>query len=91
MGMKAKGRHYRRADEWQEIIERQRESGLSARDFCADEGIQENGFYRWRQKLQVEAPAVQPRFVELSPSSSAAGAPMRVELQLPNGAILRIA
>ena len=72
MGMKAKGRPYRRADEWQEIIERQRESGLSARDFCADEGIHENGFYRWRQKLQAEAPAAQPRFVELSPYSSAA-------------------
>ena len=92
MGIKAKGRHYRKADEWQEIIKRQRESGLTVKDFCTREHIHEKGFYRSRRKLQTEVPAVQPRFVELTSfNSAAAGAPVRVELQLPNGAILRIA
>jgi transposase-like protein len=89
--MKAKGRRYRKPEEWREIIKRQQESGLTVKDFCVRESIHENGFYKWRQKLRIEAPVVQPRFVELNSACLAGGAPVRVELQLPNGAILRIA
>ena len=37
---------------WQEIMDRQADSGLSIRAFCRQEGISEASFYLWRRKLQ---------------------------------------
>ena len=37
---------------WREILERQAGSGLSVRNFCADEGVSEPSFYAWRRKLR---------------------------------------
>lgn len=38
-------------DRWQELIERQAESGLSVRAFCRQESLREPSFYAWRRKL----------------------------------------
>jgi hypothetical protein len=35
-----------------ELYNRQHESGLTAKDFCANEGIKESTFHYWRMKLQ---------------------------------------
>ena len=39
---------------WQDVIKRQAESGLSVRQFCTKEQVSEPSFYAWRRKL-VEA------------------------------------
>jgi hypothetical protein len=36
---------------WREILDRQAQSDLSVRKFCATEGISEPSFYAWRKKL----------------------------------------
>lgn len=35
-----------------ELYNRQKESGLNVKDFCANEGIAESTFYYWRKKFQ---------------------------------------
>ena len=39
------------ADFWQYVIESQKTSGLSVRQFCKNEGLTEPTFYCWRKKL----------------------------------------
>ena len=36
---------------WQDILGRQAGSGLTVRQFCAEEGVSEPSFYAWRQRL----------------------------------------
>lgn len=36
---------------WREILERQANSGVSVREFCATEGVSEPSFYAWRKRL----------------------------------------
>jgi hypothetical protein len=36
---------------WREVINRQRTSGLSIKDFCEQRGINGPGFYVWRKRL----------------------------------------
>ena len=87
---KTSGRQYRSGDEWRAILGRQAGSGLTIRQFCKRESICEQGFFRARKRLGAQVPARHAGFVELN--SAMAGDPVvRVELQLPNGAILRIA
>lgn len=51
----------RSSAQWVEIFDQQARSGLTARAFCAQEGITLSSFYRWRQKLAPGSRA----FVEL--------------------------
>jgi transposase-like protein len=37
---------------WQEIVNRQTESGSSIREFCANEGVSQPSFYAWRKKFR---------------------------------------
>lgn len=37
-----------------ELYKRQRESGLTIKDFCSNEAVTESTFYYWRKKLQNE-------------------------------------
>jgi hypothetical protein len=89
MKSKTSGRRQRTADEWRSILRRQAESGLTIKEFCERETVCEQNFFRQRKKLGTEAPVVTGGFVELKRLCSEAA--VRVELQLPNGAILRIA
>ncbi len=45
-------RHSR--DQWSQWIEQQAVSGLSVKAFCANQGIQVQSFYNWRNKLALE-------------------------------------
>ena len=45
---------YRLAN-WTQIMHRKRESGLSAKAFCENEGIHESVYYYWQQKLRSTA------------------------------------
>lgn len=41
-----------KANKFKELIQLQESSGLSAREFCFNEGIAPSTFYYWRKKLQ---------------------------------------
>ena len=91
--MKIKTSRRRRSpEEWREILGRQAESNLSVEKFCRRESISVNVFRRWRTKLAAAPLPIRSGFVELKSAAVAAcESVVRVELQLPNGAILRIA
>ena len=55
---------------WREILERQANSGLSIRGFCAAEGISQPSFYSWRKRLRAES---------LKPSTAEAPSDMQDE------------
>jgi transposase-like protein len=48
------GRRSERASRWQEILERQAASGLTAAAFCREESISQPSFYLWRRKLRED-------------------------------------
>ena len=83
------------------FLERQKESGLSVRSFCSNEGLAPSSFYYWKKKLRKEDPA--GRFIPLlvrAPGSAACPAPGKspasgvdnaaLEITYPNGTTLRI-
>ena len=37
---------------WKEMLDRQADSGMSIRQFCAEERVSEPSFYGWRKKLR---------------------------------------
>ena len=72
---------------WAERLARFESSGLSALDFCRQEGIASQSLYYWKRKLSgpADAPGPAPQFVPVRLSASAP-----VELVLPGGATLRL-
>src|SRR5262249_55210346 len=72
---------------WAERLARFEASGLSALDFCRQEGIASQSFYYWKRKLAgaPDAPPATPQFLPVRLSASAP-----VELVLPGGATLRL-
>lgn len=54
-----------RLKEWTEVYRRCRESGLSNREFCRENGIAEKTFYYWLKKLREAAIDSQPQLVAL--------------------------
>jgi len=36
---------------WRGVLRRQRESGVSVREFCVDAGVSDASFYRWKRKM----------------------------------------
>lgn len=79
-----------RAQNWAEIIQACKDSGLSNRAFCRQRGISEKSFYYWLRKLRNQAAeAVAPRLVRLE-SFSATKESLQIqyrgaELRLPVG------
>jgi len=83
------------------LLERQKESGLSVRSFCSNEGIASSTFYYWQKKLRKEGP--DGRFIPLlvrAPGSSACPVSGQrpasgmdntpLEITYPNGTTLRV-
>jgi hypothetical protein len=83
------------------LLDRQKESGLSIRNFCSNEGIPPSTFYYWQKKLRKEASG--GRFIPLLvrapgsvgyPTSRQQPAPgmdnTPLEITYPNGTTLRI-
>ena len=54
-----------RLREWAKIVERCRESGMSNREFCRENGIPEKTFYYRLRQLREAAVNQVPRLVEL--------------------------
>ena len=83
------------------IIERQKESGLSVKSFCTNEGLAPSTFFYWHKKLRKES--TDGRFIPLLvrahgsvayPASGQMPAPgmdnTPLEITYPNGTTLRI-
>ena len=85
--------------DWQERLENFQSSGLSVDVFCLQEGISRSTFYRWKEQLKGGIPdsmivekeardqaesAEGAAFVPISLKASP------VELELPNGGVVRL-
>ena len=83
------------------LLERQKESGLSIKSFCSNEGIAPSTFYYWQKKLRKES--TDGRFIPLlvrasgstaCPASAEKPTPgmdnTPLEITYPNGTTLRI-
>ena len=87
-------------DEWQKRVERWRDSGLSAKQFAAETGINAGTLQYWKYRLKTQggelprttrARLPQPTvssLIEIRPASAAADS--RFEIELNNGRRLRL-
>ncbi|WP_018405406.1 IS66 family insertion sequence element accessory protein TnpA [Marinobacter gelidimuriae] len=93
-------RKYRPQEQWQALVDQQRDSGLSATQFCKQEDIGYASFCRWRKRL-TEEPAAdsagsgEAGFLDLSSligasSSAGSGPGWNIVLSLGNGVELRL-
>lgn len=85
--------------DWQERLESFTASGLEIDVFCHNEGVSRSTFYRWKDRLKegIPAPMVAERKAREKAESAegAAFVPISlkaspVEIELPNGGIVRL-
>jgi hypothetical protein len=69
---------------WQEMLDRQAVSGLSIRQFCAEEGVSEPSFYQWRKKLRGSTKDGRPPMASRHRDSN--NGPLFVPVKLLNSA-----
>ncbi len=87
-------RRRRSREEWQQIISRFEQSGLSENRFCKEQRLNRKTFRIWRQRFAEDGTAV-ASFVELPVPDSAAAVVSEplgsgtLELSLPGGVTLR--
>ena len=84
--------------DWQQRSESQKASGLSVDDFCLQEGVSRATFYRWMARLREGIPeslAADEAVGEQAGTAPATFLPITlrtssVEIQLPNGGVVRL-
>ena len=91
-------RKHRTPEQWQALVDQQRDSGLSAMQFCKQENIGYASFCNWRKRLAdhsagESANSGEASFLDLSslmgtPPSSSPG--WNIVLNLGNGVELRL-
>lgn len=69
--------------EWEALVMRQKDSGLSQQAYCRREGITLVSFEKWKQRLLSD-----PRFVDVTPSAVRSDG-WELEVALPSGVVLR--
>jgi hypothetical protein len=80
---------------WRRMVRQWRRSGLSIRDFCAQQQLSEPSFYGWRRTI-ARQDAEATRFVpvqvvsEGQPVTTQDSSPSGLELVLGSGRVLRI-
>ena len=84
------------AEQWQQVIDQQKTSGMSQRAFCNTHCIGLSTFTHWKRKLQ-KSPVTTPKeipeqqeWIELSSQSEATSQAWHIELELPGGVTLRM-
>jgi transposase len=77
-----------RREDWRARIAAQGQSGVSVKQFCAQQGLTEQSFYYWRKRLQASA-AMRFALVEADPRRGPAE-DAALELVLTTGERLRI-
>lgn len=82
--------------QFEEIYSRFQESGLTVKDFCANEGLGPSKFYYWQQRVRPSShPLVCNGFLPLSidePCNEPSGIPgveNQLEITYPSGTTLR--
>ena len=91
-------RKRRSADDWQGLLSGFDGSGLSVADFCAQEGISDTSFHRWRGRLGLSCAGNGARITASSPATAfldvgglrEVSAPSRLELTLDLGGGLQL-
>lgn len=93
-------RKHRSAQQWQQLIDQQRSSGLPVNIFCEKHGIGYASFCKWRKRLSDQpikdniAPSVEKAsFVDLSAlmgNSTSSTARWNIVLSLGNGVELQL-
>jgi hypothetical protein len=87
--------------DWQQRVASQKASGLSVEVYCLQEGVSRSTFYRWQQHLKNGVPTslldeeADRQRAESEEISDAAFLPISlkaspVEIELPNGGIVRL-
>ena len=87
--------------DWQQRLASQKASGLSVEVYCLQEGVSRSTFYRWQQQLKNGVPAAlledeaDRQRAESEEVSEATFLPISlqaspVEIELPNGGIVRL-
>ena len=62
--------HRPSTEEWRQIIDGQRASGLTVAAYCLERGITQGSFYTWKRRLRAPARPTRspkPAFVEVTP------------------------
>lgn len=92
MGLgRPRGSRREREQYWRSVVDRCRQSGLSAQAFCRAEGLSRKTFCKWRREfLRRDTPG--PAFLPVRVVEEATAAPPRqsVEILLANGRCLRV-
>ena len=91
-------RKHRTPEQWQALVNQQRDSGLSAPQFCKQENIGYASFCNWRKRLSDpstddSAGSGEANFLDLSSltgTSSSSGPGWNIVLSLGNGVELRL-
>ena len=89
---------HRSPEQWQALVDQQRDSGVSAMQFCKQEDIGYASFCNWRQRLSEEpvadsAGSGEAGFLDLSSlmgASTSSGPGWNIVLSLGNGVELRL-
>jgi len=68
---------------WQMVFETFSKSGLSVRQFCKKEGLNESGFYYWKKKLQASSYKSQNCDDDLPVESERKNSPDFIRVSLP--------
>ena len=87
MEQKSVVRSRRSREEWRVLVDRQAESGMTARRFCEVEGISESYVHQWRRRLSPGHGV--GSFLEVTSEMLQSGR-VRAELDLGNGVVFRI-
>ena len=91
-------RKHRTPEQWQALVNQQRDSGLSASKFCKQENIGYASFCNWRKRLSDpstddSAGSGEASFLDLSSlmdTSQSSGPGWNIVLSLGNGVELRL-
>lgn len=91
-------RKHRTPEQWQALVDQQRDSGLSAPQFCKQQGIGYASFCNWRKRLADQLTDHSPdsgeaSFLDLSSlmgASTSSGPGWNIVLSLGNGVELRL-
>jgi hypothetical protein len=91
-------RKHRTPEQWQVLVDQQRDSGLSAPQFCKQESIDYASFCNWRKRLSEESAvdasdSSEAGFLDLSSlmgASSSSGPGWNIVLSLGNSVELRL-
>ena len=77
---------------WREVVTRQRESGLSIKEFCAKEAVATATFFVWKRRLAGGATPAIVGFapVRLQPETLSEPAPGEIEILLPHERRIRL-